>query len=575
MPASGRRDWEYPPYGGLRTLSTSIALEAADRCKLVTSAAALLVELTLTLSADPRQLSRHRKPMSTPEAQINCPMCDTPIDVSKVHLVKVRTEVEDNTGSAYALGQLAVIWALDMESVQLLFESLKERRRPEDVAAIVLKVLSGDLTKHERSIISKAADGALDRNVFGYTSMAQSFAKVVGAKKQVAKASELFKHQVPVHLDADQARQVEAFVDVLSPEVCKEPGKSNFLTDRLPRVQRKAQGLDLSKRAYNKRWRLLKRLEQKVATMDGMERKLEFQRIAKHGLSHHINEQDFIGDKNTACFIAYYNARCNLRSEFTINGQQRPFDEISKVLLDRCTGTRTIRSFWGRIRTEQLPVNTTNWWAIAQVYPDQVVYRNLSDDEKGRLLGQWTSILQDIAQLLGELWRSNDIARDTMIVKRGNDSSTWNHTAGAWNKARDNWMNLIYALGMEYILDDLCFGKVLRLMAADVAAWHRLSGNGLDANTMVWNKVPLPWQVFSGEETCTVDTVKKACAHAGLDPYKSGWIAPREHHVAEFRPTPELVHGVTVSNPFLATVLKKHRYYSGKPGGHTFYPDRN
>ena len=25
------RDWEHPPYGGLRTLSTSIALEAAER----------------------------------------------------------------------------------------------------------------------------------------------------------------------------------------------------------------------------------------------------------------------------------------------------------------------------------------------------------------------------------------------------------------------------------------------------------------------------------------------------------------------------------------------------------------
>ena len=30
MPAAGRRDWEHPPYGGLRTLSTSIALEAAE-----------------------------------------------------------------------------------------------------------------------------------------------------------------------------------------------------------------------------------------------------------------------------------------------------------------------------------------------------------------------------------------------------------------------------------------------------------------------------------------------------------------------------------------------------------------
>lgn len=462
-----------------------------------------------------------------------------------------------------------------MEPLQRLYHSLKERRRPEDVAALVLEVLKGELADHERAIISKAAVGALKYNVFGYSSMSQTFAKVVGAKQQVTKAAELFHRSVPDGLDADQPRQVEQFVSVLSPALHKEVGKNNFLTDRLPRAQRKAQGLDLSKRAYNKRWRLLKRLEKKVAAMDGMDRKLEFQHISKHGLAHHIREEDFLSDSNTACFIAYYNARCNLRSAFTIDGQQRPFDEISKALLDRCSGLRSTRSFWGRTRTEQFPAPTTNWWAIAQVYPDQVVLNRLSEEEKGRLLGKWTSILQEIAQALGELWRSNDIARDTMIVKRGNDSSTWNHAAGAWNKARDNWMNLIYALGMEYILDDLCFGKVLRLMAADVVMWHRSTGGGLDPNTEVWNKVPLPWQVFSGEAMCTQDTVRRACDVAGIDPYKSGWIAPRLHHVAEFRPTPELVHGVTVSNPFLATVLKKHRYFSGKPGARIFDPTKN
>ena len=61
---------------------------------------------------------------------------------------------------------------------------------------------------------------------------------------------------------------------------------------------------------------------------------------------------------------------------------------------------------------------------------------------------------------------------------------------------------------------------------------------------------------------------------AGLDPEKSGWIAPRVHGVAEFKPTPELVHGVTVSNPFLATVLKRHRYFSGK-NSNPLFPERN
>jgi hypothetical protein len=75
-------------------------------------------------------------------------------------------------------------------------------------------------------------------------------------------------------------------------------------------------------------------------------------------------------------------------------------------------------------------------------------------------------------RILEELWNENDIYRKTMAVKKGNDSTTWNNTAGAWNKARDNWMNLIYALDLDFILDDICFGKVMRLMAADVIAWH-------------------------------------------------------------------------------------------------------
>ena len=152
-----------------------------------------------------------------------------------------------------------------------------------------------------------------------------------------------------------------------------------------------------------------------------------------------------------------------------------------------------------------------------------------------------------------------------MIVQRGNDSTTWNNTAGAWNKARDHWMNLIYALGLDTILNEICFGKVMRLMAADVVSWHYATNGRLDPNTDVWNKIPLPWEVFKGKERCTKKLVITYCEKAGLDPEKSGWIAPRAHHtVANFKPTPELVHGVAVSNPFLATVLKKEKYYSGK-----------
>jgi hypothetical protein len=113
------------------------------------------------------------------------------------------------------------------------------------------------------------------------------------------------------------------------------------------------------------------------------------------------------------------------------------------------------------------------------------------------------------------------------------------------------------SLGMDYILDEICFGKVLRLMAADVVAWHNSTGSKLDPNTDVWNKLPLPWQVFQGNESCNKELVVKYCEKAGLDPEKSGWIAPRIHRVSEFKPTPELVHGVIVSNPYFSNCFEE------------------
>ena len=51
-----------------------------------------------------------------------------------------------------------------------------------------------------------------------------------------------------------------------------------------------------------------------------------------------------------------------------------------------------------------------------------------------------------------------------------------------------------------------------------------------------------------------------------MDPERSGWTAPRAHTaIARFRPTPELVHGVAVSDPLWAMALRRARVFSGKP----------
>lgn len=254
-----------------------------------------------------------------------------------------------------------------------------------------------------------------------------------------------------------------------------------------------------------------------------------------------------------------------MRSEFTISGQQRAYDEVADMLFRRCSGLSS--STFERLfqpSAKQVDV-TANWWAIAHVYPIPDVLARLSSKQQGELLGRWTTLLQELAGYLQEIWAQNTFQRESMIVKRGDDSSTWNAAAGSWNKARDNWINLLYALGMEFILDEMCFGKALRLMAADVAYWHRSAGQGLDPNTQVWAALPLPWEVFTGAASCTRAQVTAACHQAGIDSGKTGWLAPRPHGIVSFRPTPELIHGVSETNPYLATVLKRHRYFSGRP----------
>lgn len=448
-------------------------------------------------------------------------------------------------------------------NLRALYETLQQRRRPEDVAEMLLLPLLDQLTPHQTATLRKAAAHSLRRSVWQYTAMREEFRTPVGAGKQVSKAAELF--DTDPDQPYDSPAEVEAFLRQLGPVIGKEFGHSSYRTDRLDRAARTAAGLDLSKRRYNKLFRVLRNLEAKLTTMLAEARKLELEKVAKHGLAHQLSYAEFARDLASAAFIAYYTARCNVRSEFTIGGQQRPFDEVADMLLRRCFGPAPSRLASWLGAAPAAPRPAANWWAIAHVYPAPEVLAQLTEEQKGELLGHWTSVLQELAGYLNELWQRNTFQWQTMVVKRGDDSSSWNAAAGAWNKARDSWINLLYGLGMEFVLDELCFGKVLRLMAADVAAWHRYAGQGLDPNTQVWAALPLPWEVLAGRATCTRTEVEEACGRAGLDAYKSGWLAPRQHKAVPFLPTPELVHGVSVANPYLAAVLKRHRYFSGKP----------
>lgn len=422
--------------------------------------------------------------------------------------------------------------------LQALFDTLDRRERPEDVARLVGQAAA--LSSLERKIISKASSRSNT-----WSSMSADFARPSNMARQISVARTLFES--PADVDASDMDAMAYYLRQVDREIGKEFGANDFKKDRLSRLQRSAKGMDISKRQYNKRFRLAARMERKRLRVIREQLKRSLTLASKSRLASRL-KSDQLRDTNTACFIAYYVARCNMRSVFTSQSQVSPFDEICDMLLKRCHISES-----------------TDWTAIAHVLPDADVLKNVPAEDRGRLLGETFAVMQSAAELLREVWDQNNFNRETMVVRRGNDSTTWNVTAGAWNKLRSGWFSLLFSLGLDDWIESMCPGKVLRLMAADVAAWHRASGGDLHADTGPWCDLPLPWEVLNGQP-CEKHRVLEVCKKWRIDPVKSGWVSPPpDRKVARYSPTPELVHGVEVTSPYLATLLRSLGVFSGKP----------
>jgi hypothetical protein len=429
-----------------------------------------------------------------------------------------------------------------MSSVmQSLIESLRARWTPEQVVKTMLDA-DVDFTPKERHLLSSAVPK------WARSSMATTFAKAAGLDRQLKVASELFP-TVPVPADASP----EALGEYLAAmrDTIRMDGtdfKANRLTHKERKLTRGRKGepklVPNGHRAYNKRFRFLVRFEKHFATRSTTAEMRELAQIAKSRLAFKL-DRSVLTNLKTVCFVAYMTAKLNKRSIFTFGDQESPYDNIADMLFKRL----------GR---------GTNWLAVAYVHPEPEVLQQLDEKQKGTILGVWFSVMTRAAKVLDREAAKGGIDLKSLIVRRGNDSSTWNEAAGAYNKARDGWINTLYALGMEDALDGFVPGKALRLMAADVAWGHRVYGDGLDPNTAVFNELPKPWDVLLHEARCTRAMVEASCARHNV---KSGWLAPKTKSVAKYTPTPELVHGVIVSSPELAASLKAVGYFGGPSKG--------
>lgn len=432
-----------------------------------------------------------------------------------------------------------------------LHDALDKRLMPETAAQIILRRRDIGPGRAGREL-SKVAGS---RSPWWVSSMAEDYVRPVDASRQLASAARMFGAD-PSGCDPADPGQLRAFIDGLGMRVGGWSHGGDWKRDRLTREDRALilaslararvteTGLE-SKRQYNRRVRVLRHLSEKTTALDLELVKRRLVLAGRSGFAQDISLDRFRADPDAACFISYLMARKNKRRMFTLAGRENPVDHAAQALLDRC-GSRT------------------DWAMIAMVHPVPEILAHLGQEELGTLLGGWSALMGQAATLLKDAW-AGGTNRETMIVQRGMDSSTWNTMASAYNAARAGWVNCLDAAGALVLLDAACPGKVMRLMAADLAAWHRSSGGDVDPNTKVWAALPFPWEVLSGDATCTSATVEAACARAGLDPARSGWTAPRARGaVATFTPTPELVHGVEVADPQWAALLRRAGVFSGK-----------
>jgi hypothetical protein len=429
-----------------------------------------------------------------------------------------------------------------------LFETLGRRAQPEKVAGLILAGMADRLSPAEKNLLARAS-----RTGWWASSMPQVFWKPAGMGRQVRVAAAL----VPaVSTPADPSRPdgMLEYVSRLGETLGGKPGHLDFKRDRLNREARRAAGLgEMSRRQYNKRFRLLARMERKARKLAREWTKAELLQVAKSRLACRLTADDLGGDVDTAAFVAYLTATLNRRSVFTAGPQGRAYDEVADMLL-------------GRVKASP----GAGWWAVAHVLPDADVVARLTEEHKGRLLGLWHAALAAAADILRGVDAACPVNRRTMVVREGNDSSTWNAAAGAWNKVREGYVAVLYALGGDAVWERQCLGKVPRLMAGDVTAWHMGSGDDIcHPDVKVWASLPPPWEVLEGRAPCTLQDVELACRAHGVDPVKGGWTGPRPggRTAAAFSPTPELVHGVAVTSPALAALLRKAGWFSGKAAG--------
>lgn len=431
----------------------------------------------------------------------------------------------------------------DLDLIAELHAGLDRRPRPEEVAAVVARVLDGRLSPTESGVLAHATAHA-DRP-WWFTMMSQDWERPVDATATLAYVGHAFGEFAVLAAGVDPADPdaVAAECERLGRLLRWSPGGQ-----RLNRDELRAAGIELSARRYRRACHALDVLWEKVSAMRRMALRRRCAQSARVGLATSITIEEMAADVDAACFVAYFVARRNVRRGFSLDGKDNPFDEVAEMLFRRLG-------------------DDSDWWQVARANPRPEILARLSPERQGEMVGSWWATMRTAAALCGLIHESSPVDRSTMIVRRGQDSDTWNLAAGAYNTARAAWVAALTATKSLDLLNAVCPPKLPRLMAGDLTYWLVSTGSQpTHPDVRVAARLAPAWEVVEGDARCLAADVRAACEAEAIDAEKTGWLAPlAPGRVARFEPTPELVHGIAVGDPLLAAVLRRAGWWSGKP----------
>ncbi len=428
------------------------------------------------------------------------------------------------------------------ENIIKLHASLTSREQPEWVASTILRAVP-DLTPAERKVIGKAARWA-ERNPWYGSMMPNGWEQPPSPAPTAAYVQRAFTGiSDTAPSDPEDLEAVGAWRDQLVDIIGWTPGVAGALN----RADLHQRDLSISMRRWRRAWHALDVLDGKLRTVRRMQLRARFARSARSGLAATITLQEVQDDPGAAAFCAYIAAKRNLRRGFDVRGRPNSYDEVADVLFKRLG-------------------DSTDWWMVARVHPTAETVERLDQTQRGQLISAYWDDMRAAAELCAQINQDHPINRSSMIVDRGDDSDTWNLAAGAFNTARLRWLTVLEVTGQQALCQVLLPPKLMRLMAADLIYWHSLVGNNsTHPDVRVAADLPAAWDVMAGRAECTISDIVAACERHGVDP-AAGWTGPiKPGQLGQFEPTPELVHGIAVGDPILASMLRRAHAFSGKP----------